>query len=86
VRIAVPDLLVVDERQLLAPFSGIVNTVRIKTADVPQGDGQAQIVVFRSYFQNNPNSPGKPNFSAASSRNTAPRSRLRATRSTCSAA
>jgi hypothetical protein len=36
--------------------------VRIKTADVPQGDGQAQIVVMRSYFQNNPNSPGKPNF------------------------
>src|SRR5262245_28653268 len=45
-----------------APFSGIVNTVRVKTADIPQGDGQVQIVVFRSYFQNNPNSPGKPNF------------------------
>jgi hypothetical protein len=45
-----------------APFSGIVNTVRIKTADIAQGDGQAQIVVMRSYYQNNPNSPGHPNF------------------------
>jgi len=45
-----------------APVSGIVNTVRIRTDDVPQGDGRVQIVVMRSYFQSNPNSPGKPNF------------------------
>jgi len=45
-----------------APVGGIVNTVRIRTDDVPQGDGRVQIIVMRSYFQNNPNSPGKPNF------------------------
>jgi hypothetical protein len=45
-----------------APESGIVNTVRLKTGDVPQGTGQMQLVVERSFYQNNPNSPGHPNF------------------------
>ena len=38
-----------------------MNTLRIRTADVPRGDGTA-VLVMRSYFQSNPNSPGKPKF------------------------
>lgn len=43
-----------------APMSGIVNTVRVKTGDFDQGP--MQVVVLRSYYQNNLQDPGHPNF------------------------
>ena len=43
-----------------APMSGIVSAVRVKTGDFPQGP--MQIVVLRSYYQNNLQDPGHPNF------------------------
>jgi hypothetical protein len=43
-----------------APTSGTVTAVRVKTAAVAQGP--MQILVLRSYYQNNPNSPGTPNY------------------------
>ncbi len=43
-----------------APMSGVVTAVRVKTADVPQGP--MQVVVLRSFYQNNLQNPGTPNF------------------------
>jgi hypothetical protein len=43
-----------------APTSGTVTSVRVKTAAVTQGP--MQVLVLRSYYQNNPNSPGTPNY------------------------
>ena len=43
-----------------APFSGIVDRVRVKTGNTRQG--RMQIVVLRSYYQNNLNDPGHPNY------------------------
>jgi hypothetical protein len=43
-----------------APTSGIVSAVRVKTGDFPQGP--MQVVVLRSYYQNNLQDPGHPNF------------------------
>ena len=43
-----------------APASGVVSAVRVKTGDAPQGP--MQVVVLRSYYQNNLQDPGHPNF------------------------
>ncbi len=43
-----------------APASGTITAVRVKTGDVPQGE--MQVEVLRSYYQNNPSDPGHPNF------------------------
>lgn len=43
-----------------APASGVVSTVRVKTGDFAQGP--MQVVVLRSYYQNNPSNPGHPNY------------------------
>ncbi len=43
-----------------APMSGIVSAVRVKTGDFAQGP--MQVVVLRSYYQNNLQDPGHPNF------------------------
>ena len=43
-----------------APASGVVNAVRVKTGDAPQGP--MQVVVLCSYYQNNLQDPGHPNF------------------------
>jgi hypothetical protein len=43
-----------------APMSGIVTAVRVKTGNAPQGP--MQVVVLRSFYQNNLQDPGHPNF------------------------
>ena len=41
-----------------APFTGVLKSVRVKTGNVAQGP--MQIVILRSYYQNNPGDPGHP--------------------------
>jgi hypothetical protein len=43
-----------------APFSGVLTSVRVKTGPFQQGP--MQIVILRSYRQNNPSDPGHPGF------------------------
>lgn len=43
-----------------APASGVVTAIRVKTGDAPQGP--MQVVVLRSFYQNNLQDPGHPNF------------------------
>jgi len=43
-----------------APGSGVVQRVRVKTGDGPTGP--MQIVVLRSFYQNNLQDPGHPNY------------------------
>jgi len=43
-----------------APFSGVLTSVRVKTGNVRQGP--MQIVILRSYRQNNPSDPGHPGY------------------------
>jgi hypothetical protein len=43
-----------------APVSGVVTRVRVKTGNVRQG--RMQVLVLRSYYQNNLQDPGHPNF------------------------
>src|SRR4051794_13606925 len=43
-----------------APFTGVLQSVRVKTGNVRQGP--MQIVILRSYYQNNPGDPGHPNY------------------------